>query len=340
LKDEDVSSQLELRESLLEAYAKYVEFVPAPVVHLVISPGRYFDRKVVEGIANVISKGGEIALESEGKYFFSGLRMDTLAPKGAASREAVAFLQNLTVNLPRLAYESNKDETYFRAKLALLLQTGVNALVNRKDYVRDGLKRGLLPAISQIPTVSSLEEMPLMINLVGLSSAMSSLITERDSITRRELGSKILDTASKVASERSEKMGHRGLVSMVHLDGCERLSELDAERYGRSKESRLAPYEEGINKSSEVVDNSDLMVEIGDLSRATSGGCMVRLGFPYELGENQNFGNAVSGVSGKIPFARFSRNPEICRKCGMKVFGGGRCPYCKSTSLSRQALTI
>jgi len=339
-KEEDISSQLELRDSLLDAYAKYVEFVPVPVIHLVVSPGRYFDRKIVEGIANAISKGGEIALESEGKYLFSGLRLDNIGPKGSAMRDAVAYLQSLTVNLPRLAYESNKDETYFRAKLSLLIQTGVNALVNRKDNVRDGLKRGLLPAISQIPTVSSLEEMPIVVNLIGLDSAISNLISERESLSKQELGAKIIDTASKVTSEKSEKLGHRGLVSMVHMDGCERLSELDVERYGRSQESRLTAYQEGINTVSDTVDNADTIAEIADLSRATSGGCTVRLGFSSDLGDNQNFGNALSAIFGKVPFARFSRNPQLCRKCGMKVFSGGRCPNCKSTSLATQAVQI
>jgi ribonucleoside-triphosphate reductase (formate) len=332
LKDEDVSSQLELRDSLLDAYAKYVEFVPVPVVHMVVSPGRYFDRKVVEGIAGVISKGGDIALESEGKYLFSGLRMDKLYSKGPA-QEAVAFLQNLSVNLPRLAYESNKDETYFRAKLSLLLQTAINALVNRKDYVRDGLKKGLLPAISQIPTVSSLEEMPLVVNLIGLNSAISNLLSERETLSKRELGFKIIDTASKVAFEKSEKLGHKGLISMIHLEGTERLSEIDVEKYGRSQEARHGGYQEGIIAQSDVIDNQSAISEIAEISRAASGGSLVRISFPKELGENQNFGNIVSGVSGKIPFVRFSRNPETCKKCGMKVFGGGRCSYCKSTSL-------
>lgn len=339
-KDEDVSSQLELRDSLLDAYSRYVEYVPVPTVHLVVSPGRYFDRKLVEGISNVIAKGGEIALESEGKSLFSGLRVDGLGSKGAPSREAVAFLQNLSTNLPRLASESNKDETYFRAKLALLLQTAVNALVNRKDYVRDGLKKGLLPAISQIPTVSSLEEMPLVVNLVGLNSAISNLLSERESLSRRELGVKIIDTASRVTAEKAEKLGHRGLVSMVHLDGTERLSELDVEKFGRSQETRMTPYQEGIQVSSEILDRGEAMLEIAELSRGTSGGCLVRFGFPPELGESQNFGNALNAMYGKIPFGRFSRNPEICRKCGMKVFGGGRCPYCKSTSLASMAVSI
>jgi ribonucleoside-triphosphate reductase (formate) len=340
LKDEDVSSQLELRDSLLDAYARYVEVVPVPMVHLIVSPGRYFDRKVVEGIANVIARGGEIALESEGKYLFSGLRIDGVAPKGSATRDAIALLQNLTVNLPRLAYESNKDETYFRAKLSLLLQTGVNALVSRKDYIRDALKQGLLPAISQIPTVSSLEDLPIVVNLMGLSTAITNLLSERESLTKRELGSKIIDTASKVTTEKSEKLGQKGLVSMIHLDGCERLSELDVERYGRSQENRLASYQEGINGATTLIDDTAAMAEIAELTRTTTGGCLVRLGFPPDLGDTQNFGNALTGAFGKIPFVRLTRDPEICKKCGMKVFGGGRCPYCKSTSLSQQQLLI
>ena len=62
--------------------------------------------------------------------------------------------------------------------------------------------------------------------------------------------------------------------------------------------------------------------------------------FPKDVSDNLNFGNIVAGVSGKLPFVRFSRNPEICKKCGMKVFNGGRCPSCKSTSLIPPPLLI
>ena len=332
LKDEDVSSQLELRDSLMEAYGKYVESVPVPVVHLVISPGRYLDRRIVEGMSSVISKGGDIALESEGKYFFSGLRLEGAGSK-TANPESIAFLQNLTVNLPRLAYESNSDETYFRAKLSLLLQTATNALVNRKDHVRDSMKKGLLPALTQIPTVSSLVDMPLVINLIGLNESISNLISERETMTKRDLAYKILETASKVAEEKASKLGDRGFISMIHQDGCERLSEIDAEKYGRAQENSRGGYQEGINLQSVDAESTETMSEVTELVRASSGGCLVHVGFPREGGDTLNFGNVVSSLSGKLPFARISRNAEICKKCGMKVFGGGRCTYCKSTSL-------
>lgn len=330
-KDEDVSAQLELRDSLLQAYSTYAESVPVPTVHMVVSPGRYSDRRVVEGVSRIIYGGGDIAVESEGKHAFSGLRLDSIAQNGSAS-DGAALLHNLTINLPRLAYESNKDETYFRAKLSLLIQTAINALVNRRDSVRDSMKRGLLPAISQIPVVSSIEEMPLVVNMVGIDEAISSLMSERETLSRREIALKIVETASKVTSEKAGKLGQRAFVSMIHEDGFHRLSEIDAEKYGKSPELRRSGYQEGLIVPADHFDNEEFTSEIRELTRAASGGCLVSFQFPRES-DILNFANIVTGASMKLPFARFSRNPEICKKCGSKVFNGGRCTNCKSTSL-------
>ena len=328
-KDEDVSSQLELRDSLLRAYSRYAELVPTPTIHLVMSPGTYSDRRMVEGISDIVARGGDIALESDGKHSFSGLRLAPLG-SGSGGSDGIVFLQNLSVNLPRLAYESNKDETYFRAKLTLELQTAVNALVNRKDHIRDSMRRGLLPALSQIPIVSSLEEMPLVVNLVGLNEAISNLMSERETMSRTEIASKILETASKVTSEKALKLGSNGFVSMIHAEGFERLSEIDSEKFSRSQESRHSGYQEGVSMPPSEVDNQKRMSEINDLCKVTSGGCAVRLVFGKDAGEN--FGNVIAAASGKLPYLRLSRDVAICKKCGMKIFNGSRCSNCKSTS--------
>ncbi|MDG6995359.1 MAG: helix-turn-helix domain-containing protein [Nitrososphaerota archaeon] len=338
-KDEDISAQLELRDSLLEAYSKYAASVPIPTVHLVMAPGRYFDRRVVEGISRVIGEGGEIALESEGRFTFSGLKIGGFSPNGAAS-DGMAVLHNLTLNLPRLAYESNKDETYFRAKLAILLQTAINALTSRRDNVKDSLKKGLLPALSQIPTVASIEDLPISVNMVGLNEAVSNLISDRETLTRREIALKILDTASKVASEKAAKLGQRAFVSMIHEDGFQRLAEIDTEKYGRTPESRRAGYREGLLVQSEHSENEQLISETRELAKSASGGCLVTFEFPRESPEGLNYGNYVNGISGKLQFVRFTRNPEICKKCGLKVFSGGRCANCKSTSLIAQPILV
>ncbi len=335
-KDEDVSAQMELRDSLLTAYAKYASLVPLPPVNLVVNPGKYMDRHIVERISQIVSAGGDIALESEGKFVFSGYRIDSISGNPKSPVDGLALLHNLTINLPRLSYESNKDETYFRAKLALLLQTAINALVTRKELVRDSLKRGLLPAVSQLPVVSSIEDLPLVVNLVGLHEAVSSLVGEKEDSLRREIALKTLETASKVASEKAGKLNQRAFVSMVHGKGFRRLSDIDSERYGRSQELRAKGYRSGVTVLADQYDNQELVSEAAELCRASSGGCLVSFDFPKSEEPGVNVQNLVASVSGKIPFARLSLRPDICAKCGMKVFDGGRCNNCKSTVLIPQ----
>ncbi|MHB8567758.1 MAG: anaerobic ribonucleoside-triphosphate reductase [Nitrososphaerales archaeon] len=333
-RDEDVSAQLELRDSLLAAFAKYAAMTPLPSVSLVVNPGRYFDRRVIEGMGKVISEGGDIALESEGKYTFSGLKLSSIASGGV---EGLALLQNFTINLPRLSFESNKDETYFRAKLALVIQTAITALARRKEQVVESLKIGLLPALSQIPIVSSIEDLPLVVNLVGLNEAISSLTGDKgESSTRQDIAIKVLETASKVATEKAAKVGLRGFISLIHQDGQGRLSEIDSEKYGRAQELRSKGYSEGMTILADHFDNDLVVKNISEICKAASGGCLVSFEFPKGT-DGVNYGNMLTGVSGKIPFARFSRNPDVCRKCGMKVFSGGRCSSCKSTSLIPQS---
>lgn len=334
-RDEDVSAQLELRDSLLTAYAKYAASTPVPSASLIVNPGRYFDRRVIEGMAKIIADGGDIALESDGKYSFAGVKLYSMSAEGT---DGLALLQNFTVNLPRLSYESNKDETYFRAKLALVIQTGVNALAKRKEQVIESLRMGLLPALSQIPIVSSIEDLPLVVNLVGLNEAISSLVGEKSEVsTKQDVAVKVLETASKVASEKASKLGHKGFISLVHHDGQSRLLEIDSERYGRSQEFRSKGYSEGMSILADHFDNDAVVKNISEICKAANGGCLVSLEFPQGNSDGLNYGNALTGISGKVPFARFSRNPDVCRKCGMKVFSGGRCASCKSTSLIPQS---
>ncbi len=345
-KDEDVSAQLELRQSLLSAYARFAAKVPMPPVNLIVSTGKYLDRQLIEGVSNIIKEGGDVAVEWDGKYTFSGYGITSIAGglqhRSAVDVDGIALLDNLTINLPRLAYESNKDETYFRAKLALLLQTAVGALNLRKEQVRESLKLGLLPGISQLPVVSSIEDMPLIINMVGLNDAVSSLMSERETMTRQEIALKILETASKVALEKGEKVGQKAFVSMVETQDLSRLSDIDSEHYGRSHEKRGGFYETGLSIFADFYNNQDILSGVSALSKATSGGSLLNFVFPKPEKESFTFDvpNLLATVSGKIPFARFSRKPEICKKCGAKVFYAERCGSCKSTSLVSQALLL
>jgi ribonucleoside-triphosphate reductase len=332
-RDEDISTQMELRDCALVAYSRICSIVPVPAVSLVLNPGRYFDTHFSEVVAELVMQGADIALESEGKYAFDGLRIDSVCTNSSGnSVDGAAILQNLTINLPRLAYESNQDETYFRAKLALVLQTALTALSSRKEQVKDVMKRGLLPGVAQLPTFSSIEDMPLVVNLAGLNDAMMTIVSDQEAANRKKIALKVLETAAKVTSEKGSKLGHKAFVSMLDHPGIERLAEIDSEKYGRAKEHGRNGYQVGLSIIYDHVNNEEILSGIIELSRATNGGTIVSFELPKTGDVNLNVSDVVTSMIGKIPFTRLSRKPDICRKCGSKIFDSTKCPNCKSTS--------
>ena len=132
----------------------------------------------------------------------------------------------------------------------------------------------------------------------------------------------------------------RGVQYLESEEGFQRLAEIDADKYGRAQELRRSGYQEGLVVQLEHSENDQLISETRELTKAASGGCFVGFEFPRDSPDGLNYGNYVSGVSGKLQFVRFTRNPEICKKCGLKVFNGGRCTNCKSTSLIAQPILV
>jgi hypothetical protein len=75
-------------------------------------------------LAGNIVKHGRILSVSKNLRSHIGIAK-TLADEKSSS---VVSLQSLAFNLSRLAYQSNKDETYFRARLALMIKPALNIL--------------------------------------------------------------------------------------------------------------------------------------------------------------------------------------------------------------------
>ncbi|MFM7796873.1 MAG: anaerobic ribonucleoside-triphosphate reductase, partial [Candidatus Nitrosotenuis sp.] len=128
--------------AVLDAYKNYVKMTPVPQVGLIIdySAGKISD--VSQTVSEIISIGGKI-LFSKDETAFSGITR--IKAKNSTSS---INLQSLTINLPRLAFESNKDETYFRARLALLMKPALAAMSLRKKDISDLTRRGLNPVLA------------------------------------------------------------------------------------------------------------------------------------------------------------------------------------------------
>ena len=80
----------------------------------------------------------------------------------------IATLQSLSINLPRLAYQSNNDETYFRARLALMIKPALSAMSIRKKALIDLMRKGMLPTLASSTQFMQLGTSNIVINLTGV----------------------------------------------------------------------------------------------------------------------------------------------------------------------------
>ena len=109
--------------ALLDGYRRYVNNTPMPRLGLALA-GRMNDS--LDHIIAAVRTGGIISIGNNKVRSSNGIK------KANAKATAAMSLHLLSINLPRLAYESNKDETYFRAKLALMIKPSLAANVAPK----------------------------------------------------------------------------------------------------------------------------------------------------------------------------------------------------------------
>ena len=155
--------------ALLSGYQKYVDSTPIPRIGISLIYGDTNEQQNqigyhLDDIVSVVRSGGIISLShDDGLRASSGIRKSI----GGKSSGTVVTLQSLSINLPRLAYQSNKDETYFRARLALMIKPALAALYIRKKAVAELIRKGTVPALSGNSDFNQSGTTNIIINLVG-----------------------------------------------------------------------------------------------------------------------------------------------------------------------------
>jgi len=329
-------------ESTLMAYQDYIKSVPTPVINLVFNVGSDIDPKILNLVSSIIFSGGKIAISTKPEIArsYTGLKRDTDKRFPA---DCVAVLNALSINLPRLAYESNRDEVYFRAKLAILLQTALTALQTRRKIISNISKKNLLPALTSGNISISEDYVPLTINLTGLYEAINRLTGERAPISERlSLTDKISETASKSATEIGEKIGEKTLISMVGGDSGPRFAAIDIEKFGRSSIPVLAnknEYSQAPTISVTDVAKQDYLESLNKSLRSLSGGFSIDIEIPkaYSL---ESLSEIIGNCRKHIDFFRISYKMTVCRACGAKFSEGTlKCDICHSTSMKPYSTT-
>jgi len=326
-----LGSEPKIVQAILGAYKNYVKMTPVPQIGLIIdhAVGKISDVSGV--VAEIISLGGKVLFTKDETSYSGVVRI-----KGKNSTSSIN-LQSLTINLPRLAFESNKDETYFRARLALLMKPALAAMSLRKKDISDLTRRGLNPVLAANTQYMQRSSVCLVLNLIGLKEAVFSILGYNNDKEGQEIIYKVIQTAVDVAEKKGKEMGDAVIVAMTESDGTSRFGTLDGEKYGKMSVLRSldgATYSEGVVIASSELDSmnakAEKIVEANKTSKLLNGGLLVRLQFEKES-KVEDIKKALEKVGDLVGAFRPSKEVPICGNCGFKdekLFE--KCPVCKS----------
>src|SRR5947209_7621519 len=277
-----ITSEPKIVEAVLSAYKKYVKSTPVPSIGLIIDYEKGKLGEFSDILADIIALGGRV-------MFSKGLASNKGFAKGDAKNVGATSinLQSLSINMPRLAFESNKDETYFRARLALLMKPALAAMSLRKKEISDLTRRGLNPILANNTQYMQKGSVILVVNLIGLKEAVFGILGYENDKAGQEILSKVIATAIEVSAKKGKEMSDNVTISMTESDAAARFSGLDGEKYGKMS---VLQYVEGESYSEGIVLNAseiegmnqktDKVVEANHMSKSLNGGLLVQLKIP------------------------------------------------------------
>ncbi len=316
--------------AIIAAYKNYARITPVPRVCLVIDHEKAKITDHTAALAEIVSLGGKIVV-ARGSISNRGVT-NHITKSSALSIN----LQSISINLPRLAFESNRDETYFRARLALLMKPALSSLAIRKKDISDLTRRGLNPILAKSTQYMQRGSITLVINLVGLHEAVFGILGYGNDKNGRAILSKIIETAVDVAKKKGKESGDDVRISMTGSDGEARFVALDSEKYGKNsvlKAIESGSYSAGLalEASEPYTAKHEKVSECNRLSKILNGGLVTDLHIGKESG-TADIKAAMEGLAGLVPSFRPVKEVPICGECGFKGEQlSEKCPRCKST---------
>jgi ribonucleoside-triphosphate reductase len=326
-----LGSDAKIVNAIIGAYKNYTKITPIPKIGLIIDYDKGKISDVSETLSEIISIGGKIMF-AKGQTSSYG----TMNPPTKSSGSLYITLQSVSINLPRLAFESNKDETYFRARLALLMKPALASMALRKKDISDLTRRGLNPILAKNTQYMQRSSISLSVNLVGLKEAVYNILGLQDK-EGKEILYKVIETAVDVGTKKGKEIGDPVTISMTETEGSARFATLDGEKYG--KNSALHSMEEDSYSQGVVIDASDIIkmtnksepiVECNKLSRLLNGGLLLTLQIDKDA-TPADIKKSIESAADLTNSFRPIKKVAICGECGFKDEPfEDKCPKCKS----------
>ena len=322
--------------SILNAYARYLDHTPTPTIGLSLVGNDHDSLKSnSELIGNIVKHGGILTI-SKNFRSHSGLVKNVADEKS----NSVICLQSLAINLPRLAYQSNKDETYFRARLALMIKPAISVLLSRKNSILGMMRREMLPVLANITQMMHLSRMNLVINLTGMRESVNNILGHE--FDGEEIIQKVLQTAVEVAADQGKQAGDDSIrIAMITDDSDRRLASLDSEKYGNmyrqaSGEMMIKSYSQGLVISGRdlLSDTAGSVIESSNtIDRLLNGGTSLNVDVS-DLTDSELM--VCINKSYEFNFFRPIYKNKVCSSCGAKIsIASEVCGSCGSTNFVR-----
>ena len=318
-------------KTVLSAYKTYTKLTPIPKIGLVIDYDKGKITDVSQIISEIITLGGKVMFTKHNTS-----QKGVTHPKNSTS--TLLHLGSLSINLPRLAFESNKDETYFRARLALLMKPALDSMAKRNKNISNLIRLGVNPILAANTLYMQRSTVSLVINLVGLQNAIYGILGFKNNNEGQQILHKVIETAVDIATKKSKDLGINIIVSMTESDGSERFIALDAEKYGKNSVQQITDtetYSQGIvldiDKISSLTGKSAEITECNKISKTLNGGLLIQIAIPKGTKVDEIKKVIEKGAGITSSFKPVMQVP-ICGNCGFKDEKlGDKCPTCKST---------
>ena len=340
--DIDDQPNPKLINAILDSYYNYINFTTVPRIGLSLRFGSKDSLTSYSAkLASIIRTGGLVSLIRSGSRSMNGIHK---LINSRFSSGAIATLQSLSINLPRLAYQSNKDETYFRARLALMIKPALSAMSIRKKALIDLVRKGMLPTLASSTQLMQLGTSNIVINLTGAKESVHDILGHDMNDGGMEILQKVLKTAVDVATDQGRQMSEDSVgIAMIYDDSARRFARLDSDKYGKislmsSQEGNLA-YSQGLTINGRELVSQDedksrtIIDKCNSVDKLLNGGLAVNLDL-NDLSSDIEMKNAIEAASNLQSFRPIIRH-RVCTNCGKRSNkdASERCEYCTSPYL-------
>lgn len=260
-------------------------------------------------------------------------------------------LQVVTLNLPRIAYESNRDETKFFEILDDRLRLAKEAIMVKRDVITCRLKEGLLPFLTQDVNGEPYYRIDRVVHSIGyvgvneMAKAFTGHEMHEDNDAWK-FGLEVIKHISDTCTRWSEETGLRWVLTQTPAESTSyRMAKLDYGKFADKaivqgdKESGSIYYTNSSHVRVDAKVNLMKRLQIeGAFHPLNSGGMMAHVW----IGESHPDPEVLWDLTKNIAkntlagYWAYTRDMTHCNNCG-KVVGGlhSNCPSCSSSNIEQ-----